>query len=64
MVQKEISVQIGVYRLRDKNSREFLPCQPMFANLPEKVAKSMNDKIAVLLVDCYREHEKAVRHGE
>jgi hypothetical protein len=58
-VQKEISVQIGFWRVRDKSSRAYSPCQPLFKTCTIKIAESMTDKIATLLVDCYQENEKS-----
>ena len=58
---KEISVQIGVFHARDEVSRAVLPCQPIFKSLAPKVAESMVENIAMLLVDCYddfRRHTK------
>jgi len=53
-VQKTIRVQIGSYRLRDKVTRSLLPCVPIYAEVTTKVAVSLAERVASLLVDCYQ----------
>ena len=59
-LQKEISVQIGTYRLRDKITRKFLPCLPIMKILPTKTAEILADKIATILLECFNEYESRI----
>jgi len=58
-MQKGVAIQIGSYRLRDKTTRQFLPCQAIMKTATLKVAQTLTERVAILLVDCYQEYEKS-----
>ena len=62
-MQKEVQIQIGTFRLRDWNTKCFLPSKPLYKKVTSKVAESFCDMVAKLLVDCYKEYEGSNKAG-
>jgi len=63
-LQKLVQVQIGTFRFRDVHTKRFLPSTPLFKMVAPKVAESLADRVASLLVDCYKENENSKKGGE
>jgi hypothetical protein len=62
-LQKEVTIQIGSYRLRDNVTKLLLPCNPIMKTVTSTVAESLAERVAILLVDCYRDYENSNKGG-
>ena len=54
-MNKALDLQIGSYRLRDPVTKCFETCKPLYKTIAIKVAESLVEITASLLVDCYED---------